>query len=114
MRPLPSRPIELRGIMRDSAMRWRLDAVELWQGLDCLGEVSAQWLSEMIAHRLADIALSSSLQHELRGEPPARKALPVAEDEAESHKVVGPPPRQIRERRRVARNANRGRRSRSL
>ena len=95
-------------------MRWRLDAVELWQGLDCLGEVSAAWLSEMIAHRLADIALSSSLQGELRGEPPARKALPVAEGAGERPKSLGPPPRQVQEKRRSARNANRGRRRASL
>lgn len=91
-------------------MRWRLDAVELWQGLDCLGEVSIQWLSEMIAHRLADIALSSGLQAELRGSPPPRKALPVVEEDDVAHKALGPPPRQTREARRLARNANRGRR----
>ena len=110
MHTVRAHPIELRGIIRDSAMRWRLDAIELWQGMVCLGEVSAQWLSEMIAHRLADIALSGRLQGELRGDCPPRKALPMGDDGNNGRKSLGPPARQVREQRRAARNANRGRR----
>src|SRR5689334_21901493 len=102
MAPAPSAPIELRGILRDSAMRWRLDALELWQGVDCLGEVSAQWVAEMIAQRLHDIALLQGLQAEQRGDYVTAARLALGPRTA-SHTIPGKPPKAIREARRQAR-----------
>jgi hypothetical protein len=95
---VPSVPLELRVLFRDSRFRWRLAAnaeVEVWRGIILVGTLSGLTLCHLVEHYLGTAELHVALIGELRDEPairlprkplqraPPRPPLPDATERAE-------------------------------
>ena len=100
-----ARPLTLKSINRGSGMRLVQEGAEVWDGYILLGEVSAEWLAQVVREKLDALDSVRGLSNELRCQtvrryvkfPPA--ALPG--------RVV---PREIQEQRRSRRYKGRKRR----
>lgn len=105
MRAPISRPLTLRSINRGSGMRLVQEGAEIWDGYIFVGEVSGEWLAQVVREKLDAMASVQGLWDELQSptcqhyvkRPPA--ALPA--------RVV---PREIQEERRARRRGTRRRR----
>ena len=113
MRPDRPIPLQIKGVLYDSPMRWTLAGLELWLGLRCLGVVSIEWVADQIRHRLDDIALNRVLDADLRGDYDAFALLRVPPKSAQLPLPVGPPSRRVRTERRERRRAGRPRKERT-
>ena len=96
-----SDPIRLKAICRGSGMRLYLDGAEVWQGVTCLGTVSAEWLATVVGEKLAQVALIRWTRAELRADP-ARPLWDTTPPLALPARGL-PPPKAVRAERRAAR-----------
>lgn len=82
----PAKPLELMVAFRNR-FRWPLrdaDVIEVWQGLDYLGELSARLVREILGHHIATAQLAVAVLRALegpaerrpyyQGKPPAKAA----------------------------------------
>lgn len=98
-------PLTLRSINRGSGMRLVQEGAEIWDGYILLGEVSGEWLAQVVREKLDAMASLQDLWGELQ-RPTCQhyvKRPPVALPS----RVV---PREIQEQRRALRRGGRRRR----
>lgn len=101
MRAPAPRILTLKSINRGSGMRLVQEGAEVWDGYILLGEVSAEWLAQLVRERFDALASLQDLSRQLQGPTTMRyvNRAPAALPE----RVVA---REVQEERRRVRRGN--------
>lgn len=101
MRAPAPRVLTLRSINRGCGNRYVQEGAEVWDGYILLGEVSGEWLAQVVREKFDALASLQGLSHELQG--PATIRYVNRQPAALPERVI---PRDVQEERRLARRGN--------